>query len=361
MKVDVSEIAVGDRVRKNLDEGIGPLCESMRLLGQLQPVLVDDDFNLIAGARRLRACELLGIQVEIYIVKNLVEAMPRLLAERDENTCRKDFTPSEAVEIAEKLAAFESPKAAERMKAGKPSSDSDGGRTDDKVAAAVGMSRDTYRKAKAVIENGTPEIVEAMDCGAVSVNQASQIAKLPKEEQAEAVRSRPHVAHNSGENEWYSPAEYVEAAREVMGEIDCDPASSPAANERVRARLFYTAADDGRSKPWGKRVWMNPPYSQPLCGEFCERLAVKHRAGEVDEAVVLVNNATETKWFAELVNVASAAVFPHGRIKFLDPSGNAKGAPLQGQAVVYVGGNPEKFLESFGGFGWGAATLKGAC
>ena len=42
-----------------------------------------------------------------------------------------------------------------------------------------------------------------------------------------------HVANNSCNNEWYTPPKFIEAAREVMGSIDLDPATSKVAQETV--------------------------------------------------------------------------------------------------------------------------------
>jgi len=161
----------------------------------------------------------------------------------------------------------------------------------------------------------------------------------------------PHVSQNSGDNEWFSPMEYVAAARQVLGEIDLDPASCAEANAEIRAAHFYSAADDGMTQPWAGRIWMNPPYAQPLCDRFCARLARTFAAGEVTAACVLVNNATETSWFQVLAAEASAICFPRGRVRFWHPAKTTT-APLQGQAVLYLGTKTALFRRAFLPFGF---------
>jgi len=170
--------------------------------------------------------------------------------------------------------------------------------------------------------------------------------------EAEGAREKsiPHVARNSGENEWYTPREYIEAAVAVMGGIDCDPASSEIANRTVRATRYYTKEDDGLKLPWGRRVWLNPPYARSLVTKFSKAMIEKFEKGEVGETCILVNNATETRWFQDLLSVATCVCFVRRRVRILDPDGNP-GAPLQGQAVIYLGPKAVRFSEAFAAFG----------
>lgn len=161
-----------------------------------------------------------------------------------------------------------------------------------------------------------------------------------------------HVSHNAGESEWFTKPELIAAAREVMGGIDLDPASTAIANEKIQATRFHSVDDDGLSQGWAGRVWMNPPYAQPSCSDFCNKLLQHYNTGDVTEACVLVNNATETEWLQQLAAVATAACFPRTRAWFWHPE--RESAPLQGQVVLYLGPNPRTFRNAFEGFGFTA-------
>jgi ParB family chromosome partitioning protein len=166
-----------------------------------------------------------------------------------------------------------------------------------------------------------------------------------------------HVSQNTGMPEWYTPPVFIESARVVLGTIDTDPASSEIAQRTVKAETFYTVDDNGLDQKWLGNVWMNPPYTSGLIDQFIDKLK-KHVVGDdVFAAIVLVNNATETKWFQSLASISSAICFPSSRIRFLDPEGNL-GAPLQGQAIAYIGPDAEEFKMEFSKFGFCMETMQ---
>lgn len=203
------------------------------------------------------------------------------------------------------------------------------------AADYAGVSRDTAAKYKRVMSDADEDLQEAVRSGEKTISKAYEEYK------------KPHVSNNSGENEWYTPKRFIDAARATMGAIDCDPASSDMANETVNAGTYFTAEDDGLSQQWHGNVWMNPPYAQPLVKHFCEAVTNKYESGEISQACVLVNNATETAFFQYMLRSASAVCFPRGRVQFIDKNGNPSGAPLQGQAVVYFGNNVKRFETLF--------------
>ena len=160
-------------------------------------------------------------------------------------------------------------------------------------------------------------------------------------------RGLPHVARATGDAEWYTPAAIVEAARAAMGGIDLDPASTAEAQATVRAGRYYTAENDGLAQAWDGRVYLNPPYSISLIARFVAKLLDPG----VEQYVALVNNATETKWGSWLLEVSDHVCFVRGRVRFVAPSGEASGRPLQGQMICGRGMARRAFRKHFGGFG----------
>jgi ParB family chromosome partitioning protein len=153
----------------------------MRKLGQLQPIGVDADGVLVFGGRRLMAARSVGWA---EIAARVIDC-DALQAEHDENEIRKQFTVTERLAIAQRIA--------ERLqgRVGRPGNSGniscispDQGQTRDIAAAKAGLgSGKTLEAAQKVVERGVPELVEAMDAGKVSIHAAAELTSLPKEDQ----------------------------------------------------------------------------------------------------------------------------------------------------------------------------------
>lgn len=345
--------------------------------GVLVPVEVDENGAILDGHHRVRAWQELrseGVNLAKYpqtVRRGLTEEQKRNHA-RSLNVLRRHLSREQRDDVMRAMRAD--------------------GATYQEIASSVGVSVDTAHRAARDVELSdigklqgvdgkyrpptyAPRTfdasVPALDLPEPKVNYWTPAAPAEREycfiasdkwnaddpvidnaALAQLNKQVPHVAYNSGNNEWYTPIEYIDAARAVMGVIDLDPASSDDANAIVGASRYYTAEMDGLRQAWAGRVWLNPPYASELIGRFADKLAEHVTDGSVTSAIVLVNNATETAWFERIASLADAVVFPRGRVRFWQPDGT-KGAPLQGQAILYIGSTADLFLAEFAQFGRG--------
>ena len=152
---------------------------------------------------------------------------------------------------------------------------------------------------------------------------------------------------------WSTPAEYVEFARDILGAIDCDPATNETAQGIVKAATHYTIDDDGLEQPWPGRVWLNPPYSD--VGPWVEKLETERDLGHVTEAIVLVNVAHTSAWFRELHRISDLVAYPSKRINFYHPTGFKGSSNRYEQAFFYLGDRGHVFRRDIAQAGWAVA------
>jgi hypothetical protein len=158
-------------------------------------------------------------------------------------------------------------------------------------------------------------------------------------------------AHSSESVEWFTPFEYIESARKVMGSIDLDPASCKLANELcVEAKSYFTEDLNGLHQNWWGNVFCNPPYGR---GEnnrsnqdiWSNKLINEYKSGRIDQAILLVNAVPDRKWFSRLWDYHIC--FVKSRIKFIDNNGEQQKSPPHPSVFVYFGDNVLEFCIEF--------------
>lgn len=123
VEVKISEIAVNNRKRKINSDKVRELAESIKQVGLLQPVVINESNRLIAGWHRLEACK--ALKWESIPCRKLtgLSALDTELAEIDENLVRNELTVLERAEHLKRRkeiyeAKYPEAKAEERRKLG---------------------------------------------------------------------------------------------------------------------------------------------------------------------------------------------------------------------------------------------------
>jgi ParB/RepB/Spo0J family partition protein len=102
MKIPLKDVKVGSRFREKFED-IDKLAESISIYGLIEPVIIDENNELIAGERRYKAHQLLKKEdIEVKYMKDLTE-LEKKEVELEENIQRKAFTWQEEVTAKDQL------------------------------------------------------------------------------------------------------------------------------------------------------------------------------------------------------------------------------------------------------------------
>lgn len=230
--MNISEIIIGGRHRKDMGD-LATLAESIGEQGLLQPIGITTENELVFGERRLRAVrDILGwtdIDVRVVDVTSIVEG------EHDENELREAFKPSEKVAIGRAVEA----KMAERR--GRNNVENipqyEGIKTRQIAAEKSGFGNETtYRQAKAVVDNGIPELVEKMDAG-LAVSTAAIIAKQDEDTQRRLI----------AEDKLRRAASDLRKAEAQLKQVEDLPKPEPLTAEQKQQQIKIFGTPDDRA------------------------------------------------------------------------------------------------------------------
>lgn len=239
MLIPITKIQVRDRIRKDFGN-IEELAKDIEQNGLINPPVVNKEYTLLAGERRLRACQMLGWEQIPVTMMDTRDAEHELNIEISENDCRKDFSKAERVDYMYRLMRIEKEKARERQgertDIQQKFAESDKGQARDKTAAAFGVSGETMRKEMQILENKdllTPEDFTDWDEGRLSTNKAFQRVKaeLERVKQEKAGASEALAALDKQVRETAEENRKLRADNRVLA-------------NRVKPDTIYLAPDD---------------------------------------------------------------------------------------------------------------------
>lgn len=136
-----------------------------------------------------------------------------------------------------------------------------------------------------------------------------------------------HQSARMLKDEWLTPPEIIQC----LGEFDLDPCS-PINRPWDTAKQHFSILDDGLSREWHGRVWLNPPYGR-------EAAVWLSKLSEHQNGIALIFARTETEMFFEHVwTKADALLFLKGRLYFYHVTGERAFANAGAPSVLIAYG-----------------------
>jgi ParB-like chromosome segregation protein Spo0J len=189
--IPIADIDIGARYRTDPTKDLDTLADSIDELGLLHPIVLTADHRLVAGQRRILACQKLGYdQIEAHILGDLTDA-DVLLGEHDENICRQPFTTGEARKLWNQRKALLAPVAEEHKQANLKQgtaktpnrNDTGSGDTRDLAAKGTGKSGKTLENVEKIAaiaaDDSLPDVVRELATDTLAAVEADEKPAAP--------------------------------------------------------------------------------------------------------------------------------------------------------------------------------------
>ena len=183
------------------DKDMWDLVDSIKKFGVLEPVMViphkDGGYEMVSGHRRMRACQLAGIETIPAIVRNL-DRDEAIISMVDSNLKREEISPMEKARAYQMKTDAMKRKMGRRTKEEIAQDEAMGIKrmnADEELAQQVGESPATIQRYK-TLNKLVPELQDMVDKGKIPVNTGADIAQMKPAEQkvlADAIQKEAKV------------------------------------------------------------------------------------------------------------------------------------------------------------------------
>ena len=172
------------------DDRLQDLADDIRDNGLKQPIVIDGDERIIDGRNRYRACEMAGVEPVFEPFTGTDEDVLRLVISL--NLHRRHLDESQRAMVAAEVATRKHGERGPAKKEGPigPSlPDESPGVSVAEAAEALSVGERSVKRARKVIDKGTPELQDAVRDGTVAVSRAAKLADKPPDEQVAEVEA----------------------------------------------------------------------------------------------------------------------------------------------------------------------------
>jgi len=195
MKIKISDIRINPGRRSTDQQNVEELAKSIKAVGLMNPITIDQNHTLIAGLHRMEAAKLLG-WTEIECTVSDAEGIQAELAEIDENIVRARLSRYELGEqLLRRKEIYETlhPETRHGMRNGQTSKDVKLASLETKsfnqdTSEKLNMSKRSVARLVQIANNTTPEAKQIIQKAGAKVTQdaALKISRLPPDQQEEA-------------------------------------------------------------------------------------------------------------------------------------------------------------------------------